>query len=103
MAVVQGAGSASADGAVERTALAMQADERVLGRIVDRQLPAGQRLNIYQLARDLRVSITPVREALARLSSQRLVQFESFKGYSVLPAMDAERLDHLFDARIVVE
>ena len=92
-----------AEGAIERTALTAQVYDRVLEGIVDGQYPPGQRLNIDQLARDLRVSITPVREALARLSSQHLVQFEPYKGYSVLPAMDATRLDQLFDVRILVE
>lgn len=99
MAITESAESS----ALERNVLALQAYERLLERITDRQLAAGQRLNIYQLARDLQVSITPVREALARLSSQRLIGFEPFKGYSVLPVMDAERLAQLFSVRIVIE
>ena len=96
----EGVGS---DGAVERTGLTAQVYERLLERIVDRQFMPRQRMNVDQLARELRVSITPVREALARLSSQRLIEFELYKGYSVLPAMDASRIDQLFDVRILIE
>jgi DNA-binding GntR family transcriptional regulator len=88
---------------VERIALTTQVYERLLERVVDRRYPPGHRLNADQLARELRVSITPVREALVRLSSQHLVQFEPFKGYSALPAMDTARLRRLFDVRIMVE
>jgi len=88
---------------LERNGLALQVYDRLLERITDRQLDAGQRLNIYELARELCVSITPVREALARLSSQRLIRFEPYKGYSVLPLMDADRITQLFDVRIMIE
>jgi DNA-binding GntR family transcriptional regulator len=91
------------DDLVDRTGLATQIYERLLRRISEGFWPAGQRLNIDQLARDLQVSITPVREALARLSSQHLIQFEPYKGYSVLPAMDVTQVAHLFEARAVVE
>jgi len=90
-------------GGLERNALASQIYERILARITDRQLAPGQRLNIYQLARDLQVSITPVREALARLSSQHLVGFEPFRGYSVLPVLDAEHIGQLFHVRTLIE
>jgi DNA-binding GntR family transcriptional regulator len=91
------------DEGVERIALAAQVYERLLRRIVDGQLPPGQRLNIDHLARDLRVSITPVREALVRLASQHLVQLEPYKGYSVRPAMDARHIAQLFEARLLIE
>jgi DNA-binding GntR family transcriptional regulator len=89
--------------ALERNVLALQVYERVLARITDRQLAPGQRLNIYALARSLNVSITPVREALARLSSQQLVEFEPYKGYRVLPLLDASQISQLFDVRILAE
>lgn len=91
------------DTAVDRAALATQAYERILSHILEGSWPAGQRLNIDQIARGLQVSITPVREALARLSAQRLIQFEPYKGYSVLPAMDAAQATQLFEARLLIE
>ena len=39
-------------------------------RIVDGQLPAGERINEVHLARQLGVSRTPLREALSRLAAE---------------------------------
>lgn len=51
--------------------------------------PPRERLNIDALAVDLSVSPTPIREALARLSAERLVTFATFsKGTTVYPPVD---------------
>lgn len=88
---------------VGRINLASQVYEWLLARIMHGNLPPDERLNIDQLARDLRVSVTPVRDALIRLSSQHLVQFESYKGYRVLPSLTEEQVAQLFEARMLIE
>ena len=66
-------------------------------------VPPGGRLNIDQIARDLSVSPTPIREALARLEAEELVVKRPLAGYvagSVLPRSD---LVDLFDVRLRLE
>ncbi|NUS84410.1 MAG: GntR family transcriptional regulator, partial [Streptomyces sp.] len=47
--------------------------ESVKAMIMDHEIAPGARVSIEGLARQLNVSATPVREALARLESERLV------------------------------
>ena len=86
-----------------RMTLAEQAYEALKERILDQTLPAGARLNIDGLARDLEVSSSPIREALARLEAEKLVVMELFLGYSVAPNPTAEYIDNLLDYRILTE
>jgi len=66
-------------------------------------MPAGSSLNIDKLARDLSVSQTPIREALARLESTGLVRRAALKGYHVAPLYTERELADLMDARAVIE
>jgi len=63
----------------------------------------GQSLNIGALTRDLNVSQTPLREALARLEHTGLVQREALRGYRVAPAMTREEVEQLMEARLLLE
>jgi DNA-binding GntR family transcriptional regulator len=60
-------------------------------------------LNISVLSRQLDVSQTPIREALARLEATGLVRREVLKGYRVAPLFSEEELVSLKDARVVLE
>jgi DNA-binding GntR family transcriptional regulator len=77
--------------------------EAVLEAIVDCQLKPGERVNLDGLAADLEMSNTPIREALARLTSTGLVQQISNRGYVVTPILSTEEYHHLFDARCLIE
>jgi DNA-binding GntR family transcriptional regulator len=57
--------------------------ERLLDEICSGQVKPGERLVIDQIARELRVSITPVREALMRLQSEGLVSETMYSGMRV--------------------
>jgi DNA-binding GntR family transcriptional regulator len=57
--------------------------ERLRQAIVSGVLPAGMRLVQAELATDLNVSITPVREALRELEGQGLVDLDPFRGATV--------------------
>jgi DNA-binding GntR family transcriptional regulator len=83
--------------------LAEQAYEIIKGRILDRDLPPGARLNIDALVRDLGVSSSPLQEALAKLQAERLVVFELYSGYSVAPEPSLSYLRDLVDCRILQE
>lgn len=77
--------------------------EAVKEVVMAQRIKPGAHVNIDQLARDLRVSPTPVREALARLESDGLVTKEPLRGYFVVPLLDARSLEQLFEARMLLE
>ena len=70
---------------------------------MDQHIDAGARVNIDLVARQLNVSPTPVREALARLEMDGLVVKEPLRGYSVTPMLDAKSFNDLYDVRRLLE
>lgn len=83
--------------------LAGQAFEHLQQRITDGLLPEGSRLVIDQLAREFGVSLIPIREALARLHAEKLVEYHPNKGYRVAKRLSDFDLKELFDARLMIE
>jgi DNA-binding GntR family transcriptional regulator len=77
--------------------------EALKSLIMDSAIPPQARLRIDGLARDLAVSPTPVREALARLESDGLVTRAALKGYSVAPVLSRAELEDLFGLRLLLE
>jgi DNA-binding GntR family transcriptional regulator len=71
--------------------------------LMDHDLEPGTRLSIDGLARQLDVSQTPVREALARCESEGLVVRRQNAGYLVAPLLDQAALDDLYDIRLLLE
>lgn len=71
--------------------------------IMDHEVEPGERLNMEELARQLDVSATPVREALARLESDGLATRRALSGYAVAPFLDAHSLGDLFEIRQLLE
>jgi DNA-binding GntR family transcriptional regulator len=63
----------------------------------------GESLNIGALTRELNVSQTPLREALARLEHTGLVQREALRGYRVAPMMTRGEVEQLMEARLLLE
>jgi DNA-binding GntR family transcriptional regulator len=84
---------------------AMRDDVRdaLLAMLLDGRLAAGTSVSIDQLARDLGVSPTPVREALVEIEATGLVQRAAHRGYQVAPPMSAQQAAELADARLLVE
>ncbi|GAA3682207.1 GntR family transcriptional regulator [Nonomuraea antimicrobica] len=72
-------------------------------RILEHSMRPGDRVNIDALARDLEVSQTPIREALARLESDGLVRKRPLVGYTVSPLLTRAEFDHLFEMRLLLE
>ncbi|HEY1531424.1 MAG TPA: GntR family transcriptional regulator [Galbitalea sp.] len=77
--------------------------EILLEQFMDGTRGAGEPLNIATLSRELDVSQTPIREALARLEHTGLVRREALKGYSVAPLFTENDLLSLRAARVVLE
>jgi DNA-binding GntR family transcriptional regulator len=71
--------------------------------LMNQTLPPGARLNIEALARNLGVSPTPVREALARAEAAGLVAKEPNRGYAVAPLIGLDDLHTLMDFRLLLE
>jgi DNA-binding GntR family transcriptional regulator len=71
--------------------------------IMDHAIAPDTRLNIEALARDLGVSPTPVREALARLESDGLVAKEPLRGYRTTAVLTPRELAQIFEFRALVE
>ncbi|WP_214403092.1 GntR family transcriptional regulator [Pseudonocardia lacus] len=83
-----------------------RASERAVGElrelILHGAFPAGARLGEVELAERLGVSRTPVREALARLSAEGLVEIAPNRGARVTSWTVAE-LEAVFELRAVLE
>src|SRR4029077_4777320 len=77
--------------------------EAVMELVMDQHIEAGGRVNIDLVARQLNVSPTPVREALARLEMDGLVMKEPLRGYSVTPMLDSKNFNDLYDVRRLVQ
>lgn len=71
-------------------------------RIVSGQLPPGLRLSQQQLAEDLQVSRTPLREALQRLATEGLVVTQVNRGMVVAPAPLSD-VEGSYALRLLVE
>lgn len=86
-----------------RTIRADAVYEQIVEKLMDRSLPAGMRINIDALARELGVSPTPVREALGRLSAERYVNFSPYKGYAVVPPPSPRQFADMMGVRRLLE
>lgn len=87
----------------ERPPLADDVHDVVVDMLMNHTLAPGSRLNIEVLAKTLRVSPTPVREALARVEAEGLVVKEPRRGYLVAPLISLDDLHSLIDFRLLIE
>jgi DNA-binding GntR family transcriptional regulator len=88
---------------VRRNVLADEVYEVLRQGLVSRQMAPGSRLNLDQLARELHVSNTPVRQALARLESEGLVTKEPYRGFAASPMLDTRTVVELYECRQLLE
>jgi DNA-binding transcriptional regulator YhcF (GntR family) len=85
-----------------RSTLAEQAYEALQDRIVSGVLPAGHRLRAEELADSLAISQTPVKEALALLERDGLVEGASRRG-SVVRRFSLADVEEIYAARMLLE
>lgn len=85
-----------------RTTLAEQAYQELRERIVSGRLPGGRRLLPNDLAADLGISPTPVKEACLRLEADGLVATSTRRGM-VVRSYSEEDVEELYAARILIE
>lgn len=86
-----------------RRALSDEVHAAINALLLDGKFEPGVRVNIDSVARELGVSATPVREALARLESEGLLVKEALRGYTVAPLLDAADMSNLFELRLLLE
>lgn len=86
----------------EKLPLSQQAYEQIKQKIVSLELPPGSVIDEAALREELGLGRTPIREALQRLSLEKLVEIVPRRGTFVsdLGIMDLQRL---FELRIVLE
>jgi DNA-binding GntR family transcriptional regulator len=87
----------------ERPPLVDDVHDVLVDMLMNHDLDAGARLNIDALARMLKVSPTPVREALVRIEAEGLVVKEPRRGYTVTPLIGLEDLHAMMDFRLLIE
>jgi DNA-binding GntR family transcriptional regulator len=78
---------------VERPQLSEEVATTLRGRIMSGELRPGDRIRLEEVAAQLGVSITPVREALLHLRGEDMVELEPRKGYVVAPLSKQDILD----------
>ena len=78
------------------------ATELIRNAIIEGRLEPGRRLKEEELARELGISRTPVREALLMLQAEDLVVAAPNRG-AFVRAHDAEELDDLYQLRALLE
>jgi len=82
--------------------LADQAYARIKKRIFDFDLMPGDRLSESELAQQIKVSRTPLRQALQRLQHEGFVEAMPKVGWLV-PPLSFEKFDELYDFRVLIE
>ncbi|QQR38285.1 GntR family transcriptional regulator [Devosia rhizoryzae] len=97
--------SSSADvaTAIPRHSLATEVYETVFGQLMSLKIAPGSRITVDNLARELRVSQTPIREALSRLEAEGLVNKTHLVGYSAAPQVTAKQFADLYELRLLLE
>jgi DNA-binding GntR family transcriptional regulator len=88
---------------LKRSTLGDDVYETLRAAVLEHTLAPGERVNIDALARELEVSPTPVREALARLESEGLVRKRPLVGYTVSPLLSQVEFHDMFDMRLLLE
>lgn len=90
-------------GSIARRGLREHVHDSVLELLLRGETAPGTRLSIDNIAKQLDVSPTPVREALVQLERTGLVTRQAHKGYRVAPPLEHDQLMELFQAREMLE
>ena len=86
----------------EQANLSHRAYEYLRRKLISGELPAGARLSNRQLAQEIGVSFTPVREAINRLASEGLVEYVRGSG-AFVKRPDPADIAQIYDLREALE
>jgi DNA-binding GntR family transcriptional regulator len=90
------------EGKIDRFSVAEQVYEHLRNAIVSGQIAQGERVVELQIARSLRTSRAPVREAVNRLLQDGLLESRTHFGPSVIQ-MTLPKMRYLYDLRVAIE
>lgn len=90
------------DGILELRSLQQQIHDRLLGRILRRELEPGERISPAEIAAALGVSITPVRDAVNQMAAEGLVTVTPRRGTIVSP-VSVRDIEELYEIRLIIE
>lgn len=88
--------------AIERKTLRSQVREELLARMRSGEVRPGESINEVQLAAELGVSRTPLREALVALESEGQIESENGKGFRFVP-LSAREFEELCPIIVTLE
>ena len=87
---------------LELRSLQQQIHDRLLGRILRRELVPGERISPPEIAATLGVSITPVRDAVNQMAAEGLVTVTPRRGTVVSP-ISIRDIEELYEIRLMLE
>jgi len=90
------------DRTLELRSLQQQIHDRLLGRILRRELEPGERISPPEIAAALGVSITPVRDAVNQMAAEGLVTVTPRRGTIVSP-VSMRDIEELYEIRLMIE
>jgi DNA-binding GntR family transcriptional regulator len=88
---------------IRPSALVTDVYNAILERITSNQIYPGAKITVDNLARELGVSQTPIREALSRLEAEGLVLKTYLVGYSAAPRLSRTQVEQVFELRLLLE
>lgn len=87
---------------IVRESVSQQAYAAIRNSLMRSRLKPGQRLVARQVADELGISVTPVRESLLRLVSEHVLALDE-RGTVVIPVLTLERCIEIRDLRMLIE
>jgi len=87
---------------IDHTALSDKVYEALKKKILERELKPGDKVQVDEVAHQLGVSRTPVKDALNRLALEGLIDKVARRG-TFVSTMSAQDVDELFDLRLLME
>lgn len=83
--------------------LANEVYETIFSQLMALKIAPGARITVDNLARELGVSQTPIREALGRLEGEGLVHKTHLIGFSAAPQISSRKFGELYELRLLLE
>ncbi len=77
--------------------------ETIFARLMALKIAPGAKITVDNLARELGVSQTPIREALGRLEGEGLVLQTHLIGYRAAPQIERRHFEELYELRLLLE
>jgi DNA-binding GntR family transcriptional regulator len=97
-------GTVSAERPIRRApGLVDEVYQRIFADLMSLKIPPGSRISVDNLARELGVSQTPIREALSMLEGNGLVLKTRYVGYCAAAKLTRKEFENLYDVRLLLE